>query len=374
MNFDNADEYLNKNSENVENIGMHYLSHLPKDMIRWIDDHTNELICMVNQHGKLIFISPSVEKLLGYKQEELLETSFWRIIDHEDHNILQNLFSEDIQKTQYFQIRMIDHSGSSFWFEFDVTSFIDNHLHKCYLSLGRPITVRKDVEELLVHSEKMSVAGQFSAGIAHEIRNPLTSLKGFLQLLITNEKGKEPYLKIMEEEIEKIEGITSELLSVSKPLTYEMKDESLNQLIKDVCLLMQSQAKLHNIYIHYHEPGNLFTIYCDRSQIKQVFINLIKNAIEVMQDGGEIHVHLYEEETYCLVDIVDEGPGVPDGIMDQIRKPFFTTKEDGTGLGLMVTQQIIDRHQGILNIKRNKDKGSTFQVLLPKRDNKTHLK
>lgn len=180
----------------------------------------------------------------------------------------------------------------------------------------------------------------------------------------TGIEGKEQYLKIMADEIEKIEHITSELLFISKPLTDDHHRESLNELLDDVCTLMQSQARLHDVQIMLNQSDEIF-INCDRSQIKQVFINIIKNAIEVMEDGGTIQVIVIKHDQHVDIDIVDEGPGIPDELLDKINEPFFTTKKNGTGLGLMITNQILTKHKGELTVIRNKTRGTTFRVTLP---------
>ncbi len=138
---------------------------------------------------------------------------------------------------------------------------------------------------------KMSVAGQLAAGIAHEIRNPLTSLKGFLQLLQAGVNRKEEYYQIMVDEIEKMEAITSELLFISKPMTDNKDWENLPELIDDVITLLHPQAKLKNITI-VQEGEDRLRLNCDRSQIKQVFINILKNAIEAMDNPGHIKVFI----------------------------------------------------------------------------------
>lgn len=242
---------------------------------------------------------------------------------------------------------------------------LPKHNQEYFVALSRDITDKKEAEEIFVRSEKMSVAGQLAAGIAHEIRNPITSLKGFLQLLQTGIEGKAEYFRIMEEEIEKIQTITSELLFISKPLTNEIQNESIAELLNDICTLLGSQARLYDITIQLNFDNEMY-INCDRSQIKQVFINIIKNAIEVMEEGGIIQVNVKDQHPFVAVDVIDEGSGIPDEIIDKINEPFFTTKKNGTGLGLMITNQILEKHLGKLEVFQNDTVGSTFRVLLPK--------
>lgn len=233
-----------------------------------------------------------------------------------------------------------------------------------YIGVAKDVSDKKEIEEMMFRSEKMSVAGQLAAGIAHEIRNPLTSLKGFLQLIQAGISRKEEYYKIMVEEIEKIETITSELLFISKPVAENKESETIHEMLQDVITLLYSQARLQNVQINF-EKGSNSRLLCDRSQIKQLFINLIKNALEEMPKGGKIDIRQRQVGTDCIVDVVDEGPGIPDDVLAKLKEPFFTTKKEGTGLGLMICMQILDKHNGALDILRNETKGSTFRVSLP---------
>ncbi|MFC3038848.1 ATP-binding protein [Virgibacillus xinjiangensis] len=235
-----------------------------------------------------------------------------------------------------------------------------------YVSIFKDMTERKELEELMIRYEKMSDAGQLAAGIAHEIRNPLTSLKGFLQLLQAGVKGRDEYYKIMLEEIEKMEKITTELLFVSKPLTDHLKMEPVTEMIRDVVTLMSTQAKIKGIDIsHIAEEEDASFIYCDRSQVKQVLLNLIKNSIEAMEEPGRIVVKTIKNTEEICIQVTDEGAGVPDELIHKLGEPFFTTKKGGTGLGLMITKKILERHNGKLSVKRNEEKGSTFMISFP---------
>lgn len=216
----------------------------------------------------------------------------------------------------------------------------------------------------MIRSEKMSVAGQLAAGIAHEIRNPLTSLKGFLQLLQAGVSREDAYHNIMVDEIEKMENITSELLFISKPMTDHKEMVKLPEMVEDVVTLLQPEAKLKNIEIKMKQISSQ-NVNCDRSQIKQVFINILKNAIEAMDAPGCIKISSQLQKQGMAIDISDEGPGIPEEIIHKLGEPFFTTKQNGTGLGLMITRQILERHEGKLEILQNEETGSTFKVILP---------
>ena len=229
----------------------------------------------------------------------------------------------------------------------------------------RDISERKKNEELLINSEKLYVAGQLAAGIAHEIRNPLTSLKGFLQLIVSGRKNNATYYDIMNSELDRIEDIVSELLMLSKPQVYQLSYHDTRNMMRDTITLLETQAILHNIAIEADYGNEPLWVYGVENQVKQVFINVIKNAIEAMVDGGGIRVRLYRTGDEVYVQIHDEGPGIGEDQLAKMGQPFYTTKEKGTGLGLMVSYKIVDNHRGRISASSEIGKGTVFEIVLP---------
>lgn len=341
------------------------IASLPKSMVDWIDCHQSDLITVWDNSGKVCFVSKSVEQLLGYKTAEFQGTFWYEQISPKDSEYIKNHFSDLSGNEKPFNIHVKAKDGKYIWTECKVGRVKNDDGKIYYISTLRDISDKKEMEEMMIRSEQMSIAGQLAAGVAHEIRNPLTSLKGFIQLLQAGVNRKDEYYKIMVDEIEKMETITSELLFISKPLTDKKQKESVAKMLQDVIELLKPQAKLKKITFEWDPLQDVF-IHCDRSQMKQVFINLIKNAIEAMDEGGTIQLFTYQTETNVVIDVVDQGPGVPEEIIHKLGEPFFTTKQNGTGLGLMITKQILDQHQACLKIVRNADKGSTFSAVLPR--------
>ncbi|MEV5029198.1 ATP-binding protein [Paenibacillus sp. LPE1-1-1.1] len=230
----------------------------------------------------------------------------------------------------------------------------------------RDISERKKNEELLINSEKLSVAGQLAAGIAHEIRNPLTSLKGFLQLITSGRGNSNNFYEIMKSELVRIESIVSELLMLSKPQVYEFVRKDSRQIMADTVNLLETQAILHDVIIEFHSDYRPLWVVGVENQLKQVFINVLKNAIEAMQNGGVVTINMsLDEERGVLIRIKDQGSGIPDEQLAKIGQPFYTTKDKGTGLGLMVTYKIIDNHQGKITAESKTGVGTTFIIQLP---------
>ncbi|WP_317969613.1 ATP-binding protein [Paenibacillus sp. CCS19] len=229
----------------------------------------------------------------------------------------------------------------------------------------RDISERKKNEELLINSEKLYVAGQLAAGIAHEIRNPLTSLKGFLQLISSGRGNGKNYFDIMKSELTRIESIVSEMLMLSKPQVYELTHQDTRRVMYDVVTLLEAQAALHNTQISVDAGKEPLWIFGVENQIKQVFINILKNAIEAMVDGGTISIMCKRVEDSVMIRIADQGPGIPQEQLSKMGQPFYTTKDKGTGLGLMVTYKIIDNHQGKVTAHSEVGEGTIFTIMLP---------
>ncbi|WP_164472896.1 ATP-binding protein [Cohnella candidum] len=229
----------------------------------------------------------------------------------------------------------------------------------------RDISERKKNEELLINSEKLYVAGQLAAGIAHEIRNPLTSLKGFLQLIASGRKNNTTYYDIMNSELDRIEEIVSELLMLSKPQVYQLSYHDVRMMMRDTVTLLETQAILHNIAIETDYGNEPLWVYGVENQVKQVFINVIKNAIEAMVDGGAIRIRLSRVNDGVFIRIHDEGPGIGEDQLAKMGQPFYTTKEKGTGLGLMVSYKIVDNHRGRIYVNSEIGKGTLFEIMLP---------
>jgi PAS domain S-box-containing protein len=230
----------------------------------------------------------------------------------------------------------------------------------------RDITDKKHAQELLIRTEKLSIAGELAAGIAHEIRNPITSIKGFLQLLQSGSIEKKTYYDIMESEIERIEFILSELLMLAKPQVIHFELENIKLVIRDVITLLDAQANMNNVQIITEFDTDEIYFKCEKNQIKQVCINFIKNAIEAMPAGGELLIQIKRlnlEELF--IRFIDQGCGIPDTIISKLGQPFYTTKEKGTGLGFMVSKKIIENHNGIVTVISEENKGTTIEVRLP---------
>lgn len=235
------------------------------------------------------------------------------------------------------------------------------------LGIFKDISEQKVEEERIMQSEKLSTAGQLAAGIAHEIRNPLTAINGFMKLLRSSNSKKEQYIEIIESELKRIEFIVNELLILSKPQSTQTSSPiNIIPLLNQVVTLMNGQAALKKVEIITTYPDEqTILIHGVAYQLKQVFINLLKNAVEAMFRGGNIYVHIRTKEDQVEVIVQDEGCGMTEEQINALGRPFYTTKDTGTGLGFIITSNIVHNHGGTITVKSVLQEGTAFTITLP---------
>ncbi|QDX94457.1 PAS domain S-box protein [Brevibacillus laterosporus] len=239
------------------------------------------------------------------------------------------------------------------------------------VGIVRNITERKLVEERLCKSEKLWVVSQLSAAIAHELRNPLTSLKGFLKLMQKQTENKDErikkYLQIMSGEFERIEQIVDGFMQLSLPEPIKSECMSLPCLLEEAIQLFyeENQRLISDIQIDFHFYGEIPLVCCDRDLMKRVVVHLLMNAAESMPDGGDIFLTLYVNELEVCIAVVDEGIGIEEERLHRLGEPFYSTKEKGTGLGLTMCYQVVKQHQGRIMIHSQENEGTIVTIALP---------
>ena len=230
----------------------------------------------------------------------------------------------------------------------------------------RDITERTITTELLQKSDTLNAVGQLAAGVAHEVRNPLTVIKGFIQLL-QQEVGKDKeYLSLMLSEISSIEKVIQEFLSIAKPNAAVFEPKSLCTILENVVDLISTQAIMKNIRIALNMDVENLLIECCEIQLKQVFYSILQNSIEAIQNGQEIIINVKKHNsTEVKICILDKGVGIPSERIKRLGEPFYSTKEKGTGVGLMMSYRIIESHGGKISIKSQVGKGTTVTLFFP---------
>lgn len=343
------------------------LSSMHPSIVNWIGDYTDQLIIIVTEEGTVKFATKNVLQRLNYEPKEIIGKNISSFIYKSDIVKINELLKNSKFKRINYSLNFITDERKSLLFQITI-KFMRLESKGFYICCLEDLVKEQQIEEMIIRAEKLSIAGQVAAGLAHEIRNPLTSLKGFIQLLQAGVEQKETYYKILLNEINKIEAITSELLFIAKPLTYHKQKESINKLIQEVIILLEPQAKLREVSLCWEDQQEI-AILCNATHMKQVLINLIKNAIEASKKSNKVTIKVHEKLNEVIIDVIDEGEGIPKEFIHKLEEPFFTTKEDGTGLGLMITKNLLDYHDAKLKIIPQENKGTTFRIVMPHKQN-----
>ncbi|WP_027085099.1 PAS domain-containing sensor histidine kinase [Cohnella panacarvi] len=326
---------------------------------------------VLTQSGVITFLNDrAIQLLRGTCASQFVGRHILSIFSESQHQILEDRMRRVVESEEYMEfieLKLLPLEGEAIDVE-AASICVRKYLEQPVVQIViRDLTDRKRAEEMIRRSEKLSIAGELAAGVAHEIRNPLTALRGFMQLLRARNTD---YVDIMLMEIDRISFIVNEFIGMAKPQALRFVECDLKQLIESVMTFMQPQALLFNVQMELKVAGDMDKplVECEPNQMKQVYMNVLKNAIESMPRGGKIEISIADDmDGYLLTRIVDQGVGIPEERLGKIGEPFFSLKESGTGLGLMVCNRIVEAHRGKLNIYSVVDKGTTIEIALPLR-------
>lgn len=329
-----------------------------------------DAMAVFDKDNRVIAINPAFEELYGWTAKD----SFGTIIKPypaEKEEIAELQAMELLKGKSFTLLDTVDmkKDGTKFHAQITLSPIFDRNQNVIATSvISRDISYQKESEQLLLQSEKLKLAGEIAAGVAHEIRNPMTVISGFVQIMQQDPKHPYPqYTQLIHSELERINLIISEFLVLAKPQAPAIKKFSLQKLMANLTLLFSSEFNLKGVVFEEHWIGGKnYTLAGEEHSLKQVFINLFKNSIEAIDTQGEIHLSISAKEQGTVsIKISDSGMGMPQESLDRIFEPFYTTKEHGTGLGLLISQKIIQDHGGSLKLTSTPGKGTTAEVLLP---------
>lgn len=360
----------------TRNLG-HYTSQLKqmvdenrsvKEYLESVINQTADAIHTTDLHGKVTNVNKAFEQLYGWKSYEAIGRRLEMVPpEHEDEekerlNLL--LAGERLAPVETVRKRK---DGSLIEVSVNTSPIRDESGRiTSLISVSRDVTERNRMEELLRRSEKLTTVGQLAAGVAHEIRNPLTTLRGFLQVQQQTGKANPGHIDLMLSELDRINLIVSEFLILAKPQAVRFQKKDMRVIMKDVLSLLDSQAHLYGVQFRLVGSEDPAAVHCEENQLKQVFINVLKNALEAMPDGGTVTIDITRPSPEQIaVRIADQGVGIPADLLPHIGEPFITSKDTGTGLGLMVSQRIIQSHHGTIEIESREGEGTTVTILLP---------
>jgi signal transduction histidine kinase/DNA-binding response OmpR family regulator len=241
---------------------------------------------------------------------------------------------------------------------------------RLYDELKAALDARKRAQAQLIQAEKVAALGRLLASLAHEINNPLQALRSSLSLLMNHEPPEEKrriYLDLAHREVERLVGIVERVLGFYRPSKEGPEPVDIDGALDETLLLVHKQLEHGRVTVHRRRPVELPLVQAVAGQLKQVFLNIILNALQAMPKGGELTVESGWDDPAGEVYVVfaDTGVGIPDDEMDLLFEPFFTTRPEGTGRGLTVSYSIVEQHGGRIEVESHVDVGSTFTVVLP---------
>lgn len=232
--------------------------------------------------------------------------------------------------------------------------------------MARNLKTQKEMDDYIARKDKLLMLGEFSAGIAHEIKNPLTSIKMLMQA--SKEKDNPLCIKdieIIEGEINRIDRIVKDFLAFAKPVQADCTGTDINDILREVVALIRSELEQLHIRLVEHFSNGIPKIIAHPDSLKQVILNIVLNAVEAMKDGGKLTILSSIGNGSVTVSISDTGSGIDDKDLGHIFDPFFTTRKDGTGMGLAIADRIVREYKGHITVDTSFGKGTTFSVVLP---------
>jgi two-component system sensor histidine kinase HydH len=239
-----------------------------------------------------------------------------------------------------------------------------------YVILFKDLTEVRALRQEIERSRRLASVGRLAAGVAHEIRNPLSSIKGFATYFKQRYRDvpeDQQTANIMIQEVDRLNRVVSQLLEFAKPVTVSAKATSLKSLVADSLKLVERQAQQKQITIDTRNSGDIDLVKIDPDRINQVLLNLYLNAIEAMEPGGRLRIEVSGrgENGGLIIQVSDTGNGIAADDLPKIFDPYFTTKSSGTGLGLAIAHNIVEALGGSIEVNSKAGKGTTFRVVIP---------
>jgi PAS domain S-box-containing protein len=311
------------------------------------------------------YISPSAAKLTGYQPEEFYasEDIFYTLVHPSDQPLLKLFLANVTGEEQPLTLRFIHRNQTIVWIEQTCTP-IFNVDGKCIGLEGifRDISARKALEQDLFRLDRLNTVGQMAASVAHEIRNPMTTIRGYLQIFLSKSEfaNYQEQLNLLLDELDRANQIIKEYLSLSQHQLTEFKLISLNSIVEALYPLMQTDALDSNRDIRI-DLADTPVLYLDEKEIRQLILNLVRNGLEAMEARGLIVIRTFTDSAEVVLTVTDQGKGIPQHVLDNLGKPFLTTKEYGTGLGLAICYRIANKHQARIEVQTNSN-GTTFLI------------
>jgi len=381
-----SEELKKKKSELIQKqVDYNQLEAFNRNVIQSLDSG----LLTVDLSGKVNFFNRTAEKIFNRKGDDIRNISIYDLFPKISEVIgeVEKKTSDPSTDYQRYETTLTDENGQKTYLGFSISPLTDPQGERIgHTLIFQDITKFKEMEEQMKRFDKMAAIGSLAAGMAHEIRNPLASLSGSIQMLkseLSLDEHQEHLMEITLRESERLNALITDFLLFAQPPQIHPFPVEISTLLDETIELFTHSPSFHEgIRLSRPCPGETILAMVDRDQIKQVFWNLLINASQAISDGGEIHIQLEKgnealwrmtlpflfyrrSKEWVRIAISDSGNGIASEEKEKIFEPFYTTKESGTGLGLSIVHKIIENHQGAIKVESEVGRGSTFNVFLP---------
>jgi len=336
-------------------------------------DTISDGIIMVDKKGVIKNTNHGLCCMLGIQEDKIVGRNINDSNDNWSNNgnkILMQILAESLElKTEFRQLES-EYTRDGETLYLSISTHILRNKYKRVIgvvAILHDFTYEKKLEQYLIRTERLANAGQMAAELAHEIKNPICSIRGLLQIMGKKQCLEEnKYYGVITSEIDRISVLLQRFLSLTQDAP-KLGKVVLNKLVEEVVPLLESYAECKNIDISIDMQKQIPCVYADSENIKQVIINIVQNGIDALPEAGRINITIWYDQIRDLLrmEFKDNGSGIKPEYLDKIFEPFFTTKDNGSGLGLAISHKIIENHRGRLFAFNNLEGGATFVIELP---------
>lgn len=352
-----------------------------KGLLETVFHALQEGIVLLDDRGRISYANRAAEKMLGFTLEEAEGAPIRRFLRDMDWDRILKLDEEEWSRltSREIEVNYPDHRFLAFYF---VPLHTADPKEKGAVVIFRDVTRERHSTVENIESERLRAITLLAAGVAHEIGNPLNSLTIHLQLLrrelarLADAEAREQLGQLVDvsaREVERLDGIISQFLRAVRPAPPQLESGHVEELLQDTLQFMRHEMADRNVLVECDIPDHVPTVRVDRGQMQQAFFNVIKNAFEAMPGGGVLRIAIGSDDRSVVVSFRDFGEGLTAEQLSAIFEPYYTTKPNGNGLGMMIVQRIVRDHGGELEINSEPGSGATFTFFLPREDRLVRL-
>ena len=350
------------------------------DQMQVVLDSMNDAVVVSDTEHYLVMVNKAAERLLPLAQGDVSEHKIWDIIKDEEiaSFVYDTLAAEDSVWDAEFTL---EHSGGTRILLLSLFPLVrSGHVTGNILRV-EDVTERKSKEARLRRAESLASLTTLAAGVAHEIKNPLGSIGIHIQLIQKElaelpdrqRERMESYIEVVNEEVNRLNKIVVDFLFAVRPMNVELEDQDLNVVVKDLLEFVRYELEEHDIALEADLQEDIPNVELDDKYFKQAVMNIVKNSLAAMPDGGVLSVKTRCRGESVELVVADTGEGMSEEVREKIFEPYFTTKDFGSGIGLTLVYKVMKEHMGEINVKSEEGKGSTFILSFPVPQREQHL-